>query len=232
MTMKTTVTSRIITYVLILCGFSLSILGQSKAKINVLVTDFNNSPIGGEQIEFVNRINHEKTKAISSSNGSFSVELVGGFVYDIMIKSVGEALEYNSIEIPKIAENEMYGENSMQIMIEKPKSYTLNNVFFDTGKSTIKPSSNKELDELVELLKLKPEMKIEISGHTDNVGNENDNLILSENRAKAVMNYLTSKGIPSNRLTYKGYGSSKPISDNNSEQGRKLNRRTEILLLS
>lgn len=77
-------------------------------------------------------------------------------------------------------------------------------------------------------MKKNPELAININGHTDNVGDENSNLSLSEGRAKAVFDYLISKGINKKRLTYKGYGSSKPIADNNSDEGKQLNRRVEI----
>lgn len=202
--------------------------GQQKAKLQVSVTDFANQPLKGEQILFVSQNKQYNIKGISSEKGIFFVELPGGNTYDIKIKSVGDATDYNTIEIPSIGPNEMYGENQMQIMIEQPKQFTLNNVLFETGKSTLKSSSYKELDELVELLKLKPELNFEIAGHTDNIGQDEDNLKLSENRAKAVMSYLIKSGINQNRMIAKGYGSSQPIADNNQESGRKLNRRTEI----
>jgi outer membrane protein OmpA-like peptidoglycan-associated protein len=81
-------------------------------------------------------------------------------------------------------------------------------------------------------LKKNPSLKIEISGHTDDVGNEQSNLKLSQSRAEAVKNYLTEKGITADRLTAKGYGKSKPIALNSTEEGRKQNRRTEFTVLS
>ena len=76
----------------------------------------------------------------------------------------------------------------------------------------------------------KKELNIQINGHTDNVGNEADNLLLSEKRAKAVYGYLIEKGIDSVRLRYKGFGETKPVADNESEAGRKVNRRTEFVV--
>jgi outer membrane protein OmpA-like peptidoglycan-associated protein len=76
-----------------------------------------------------------------------------------------------------------------------------------------------------------PSLKVEISGHTDNLGNATENIKLSTNRAKAVVDYLVNKGIAANRLTYKGFGSTKPIADNGTEKGRAKNRRTEFTVV-
>jgi outer membrane protein OmpA-like peptidoglycan-associated protein len=107
-------------------------------------------------------------------------------------------------------------------------SVVLNNIFFDVNKFDLKPESQVELDKLVQLLNDNPTLKVEISGHTDNVGTPADNLILSNNRAKSVVNYLVSKGIAADRLSYKGYGETKPVADNKTEEGRAMNRRTEM----
>ncbi len=104
----------------------------------------------------------------------------------------------------------------------------LKNIFFETDKFELKNESKVELDRLCALLKLNPVLKIEISGHTDNVGNEKYNLTLSENRARTVFEYLIANGIVKTRLTYKGYGLSKPIDNNNTEEGKANNRRTEF----
>lgn len=112
--------------------------------------------------------------------------------------------------------------------IEKGASIVLKNIFFETGKYELQNESKSELDKLVLLLQENPNLKIEIDGHTDNVGQEKENLLLSTNRAKAVVNYLTGKSISLQRLTYKGFGSAKPVADNSTEAGRALNRRTEL----
>lgn len=100
---------------------------------------------------------------------------------------------------------------------------------FETGKSDIKPESQKIIDQIVEMLKSNPSLKISIEGHTDNVGNSQSNQTLSENRAKAVMNAITSKGIDKSRLSSKGWGQTKPINDNKTEDGKAKNRRVEIV---
>lgn len=108
----------------------------------------------------------------------------------------------------------------------------LKNVFFETAKFDLKPQSKIELNKLINFLKANPTVNIELSGHTDNIGNEKDNLLLSQNRAKAVFDYLVANGINNERLTSKGYGDKQPISDNDTEKGRSENRRTEFIITS
>ncbi|HXS55769.1 MAG TPA: OmpA family protein [Hanamia sp.] len=108
----------------------------------------------------------------------------------------------------------------------------LKNVFFDTKKMDLKPESITELDNVVRLMNENPNMKVMISGFTDNVGKPIDNLALSKGRAVSVVNYLISKGVNNNRLSFKGLGESDPVADNKTEQGRTLNRRTELRILS
>lgn len=116
--------------------------------------------------------------------------------------------------------------------IKVDETVVLNNVFFDTDKFILKPESYIELNKLVDLLQQNTGIRIEISGHTDNVGGKEHNEKLSSNRAKAVADYLISKGIASNRLTSIGYGYSKPIATNETEVGRAQNRRTEFRIIA
>lgn len=104
----------------------------------------------------------------------------------------------------------------------------LKNVFFATASAELLPSSTNELDRLVKLLEDNPDMRIQINGHTDKVGSDEDNLELSEARAKAVYEYLIEKGVAQNRLRYKGFGETHPIADNEKKSGRQKNRRTEF----
>ena len=115
--------------------------------------------------------------------------------------------------------------------IEANASIILKNIFFDVNKYELEPASQIELDEVVKLLKENPLLMIQINGYTDNVGKSTVNLLLSENRAKAVVNYLKSKGIDSKRLFYKGFGDAQPVSSNATESGRAQNRRTELKVL-
>ena len=102
---------------------------------------------------------------------------------------------------------------------------------FEIGKWDIKPESQKIIDQIVEMLKSNPTLKISIEGHTDNVGNSQSNQTLSENRSKAVMTRIASKGIDKSRLSSKGWGQTKPLNDNKTEEGKAKNRRVEIVKL-
>ncbi len=112
--------------------------------------------------------------------------------------------------------------------IDVNASVILKNIFFDFNKYEVKTTSQVELDKVIQLLTDNPTIKIEISGHTDNIGSTADNLKLSENRAKAVIAYLANKGVAVKRLTFKGYGAAQPVADNKTEEGRAINRRTEL----
>ena len=107
----------------------------------------------------------------------------------------------------------------------------MDNLYFDSGKSTIKKGSYAELNELYTYLKLKEDARIEIGGHTDDVGEEASNKVLSKDRALAVKKFLVSKGIAQSRIATVGYGEGKPRATNLSEQGRQMNRRTEVKVL-
>ena len=108
----------------------------------------------------------------------------------------------------------------------------LENIYFQTAKAILTPASYPQLDQVIDFLANNTSVKLEISGHTDNVGAVKINTKLSEDRAKAVVNYMVRKGIDRGRLTPKGFGSSQPIAPNNTPQGREKNRRVEFIILS
>ena len=103
-------------------------------------------------------------------------------------------------------------------------------IYYETNDYSLTAESKMLLALFVEFLKENPTVKVEIQGHTDNIGRDDDNLLLSENRARSVYEYVVSQGIPANRLRYKGYGESNPIADNNTAAGRAKNRRTVFLI--
>lgn len=115
--------------------------------------------------------------------------------------------------------------------IEPGNAVVLRNVFFKTDSYELLPESMSELDRLTDLLKSNPTIHIALEGHTDNVGSEQYNLNLSESRAQEVHNYLVNNGIQRERISYKGYGFSRPVSENDSPEGRALNRRTEFRII-
>ncbi len=116
--------------------------------------------------------------------------------------------------------------------VKEIKPIILKNVFFDTGSANLRSESFIELDRLRVLLEENPKLEIQINGHTDNVGSDDANLLLSANRAKAVNKYLVDLGIKASRLKHKGFGETVPIDSNETSEGRQNNRRTEFLILN
>ncbi|AFK04766.1 OmpA/MotB domain protein [Emticicia oligotrophica DSM 17448] len=131
-------------------------------------------------------------------------------------------------ETPKVVESKK--EENKPIMIEENK-FRLDKVYFEIGESKLLPNSYEQLNGLLKMLKDDPKMNIIVEGHTDNVGEASQNKRLSLERAYNVREYLISKGIPGYRIQFKGYGDTKPIADNNTEEGRKQNRRVEFLII-
>ncbi|MEQ1797552.1 MAG: OmpA family protein, partial [Lacibacter sp.] len=107
----------------------------------------------------------------------------------------------------------------------------LNNVFFDFDKWDLRPESFIELGRVVTLLKENPSIEIELSAHTDSRGSDEYNIKLSDNRARSAVEYIIAQGIPANRIIHHGYGETKPVATNDTDEGRQLNRRVEFKIL-
>ena len=110
------------------------------------------------------------------------------------------------------------------------KPVVLKNVFFQTGSAALRSESASELNRLATLLQESPQLRIQINGHTDNVGDDAANMVLSEQRAKTVFEYMIQKGVAGERLRYRGFGETQPVAENDTESGRSLNRRTEFVI--
>ncbi|MGM0650867.1 MAG: OmpA family protein [Bacteroidota bacterium] len=204
---------------------------QKMVTIETDVSNFNNEAREGEQILFESQSTGKTYKGISDASGKFSIQLPGPDKYQIKIKGVGTEQDYQELEIPKLQPNQSYGTFELTIKFDPPRLFTLDNVYFDTGKATIRKESNDQLNELKEYLELKPDIRVEIAGHTDHVGTEEDNMDLSQRRAEAVKNWLVRRGIDVDRIEAKGYGETQPVADNETEEGRQQNRRTEVRIL-
>lgn len=164
----------------------------------------------------------------SAKTGDFLAVMPLGSDYSFNVDAEGYLFNSQRFELKEASASEPY---EVEILLEKIKTgnkVTMQNIFFDTNKFDLLPPSVIELNFLIDLLNTNTGVEIEIEGHTDNVGDEKLNQKLSENRAKAVLDFLVKNGIDKRRLTFKGYGESNPKSDNSTEQGRKENRRTEF----
>ena len=167
----------------------------------------------------------------NSSTGKFLLSLPAGKNYGISVAAEGYLFHSENFDLPKGDGFNLVNKDIELKNIKVGSNITLRNVFFNTGKWDVKTDSYAELDRLVALLSDIPSLKIEISGHTDNVGSESFNELLSQRRADAVVNYLLGKGVAKNRLSAKGYGQSMPVNSNETAEGRALNRRTEFEII-
>lgn len=168
----------------------------------------------------------------SDQDGNYLATLPVGRNYAISINKKGYLFHSGNFMLSgNKVESAFKVDVSMQPIV-KGANIVLRNIFFPTAKYDLLPESIAELDKLVALMRDNPSLKIEIRGHTDNIGKDNDNMVLSTARAKSVVDYLVSKGILLERLMFKGLGASTPVADNSTEEGRALNRRTEMMILS
>lgn len=144
----------------------------------------------------------------------------------VLIQSSG--IDYQLYIVEKQIMEQVIQANEMLQALNKEGFIALN-ILFDTGKSTIKPESQPIIDQINELMKSNPSLKISIEGHTDNTGTPAGNKTLSAERAKAVMDALAAMGTDKSRITSVGWGQEKPVADNRTEEGKAKNRRVEIV---
>ncbi len=179
--------------------------------------------------------------ARTKPDGSFLVCLPAGIDYALNVSKEKylfhsenfNLLETASFEKPFLLEIALQPITSGDEATAHPspsKPVVLRNVFFETGSAALLPASTNELNRLVDMLQETPTLRIAVSGHTDNVGDDASNQTLSENRAKAVYDYLVQKGVSSERLRFNGAGETKPIDTNDTAEGRARNRRTEFVV--
>ncbi len=172
------------------------------------------------------------SKLQTDEDGNYLVTLPVGKDYAFNVNRKGYLFYSENFNIGLKATDSVYKIDIPLQPIEANASIILKNVFFDTKQTALKPESITELDNIVRLMNDNPQMKVQISGHTDNIGQPADNLKLSTGRAVAVVNYLLKKGVKNERLSLKGYGETKPIASNETAQAMALNRRTELSVVS
>lgn len=177
------------------------------------------------------KTNKELGKALSDQKtGEYSIVLPYGEQYSFMAEKEGYYAITENVDLSNLSEYKEVEVNLYLNPIEKGQTIRLNNIFFESAKYELLKESFAELDKLFNILKGNKKIKIEIAGHTDAVGSNQSNMLLSKNRAKAVMDYLLEKGISKERLSFKGYGETKFIADNDTEKGKSLNRRVEFVI--
>lgn len=171
----------------------------------------------------------------SGTDGLYSFEISNKeqATYIVTADKTGYSYESKTMTVPANSANKQ--EMTQNLSLKKLAvggTFVLRNIYFDFDKSTLKPASDPELNNLLQLMKNNPTLKIEIGGHTDSKGSDPYNLSLSQRRAQAVVNWLVSKGVSKDRIVAKGYGETKPLASNDDEEdGRELNRRTEFKVI-
>ena len=162
------------------------------------------------------------------STGGYRVALGMGAQYGVRAEADGYYPLSETFDTRELIEFDEVDKNLYLTPIRTNAIIRLNNLFFDTGKFDLRPESFPELDRLVEFLNARSGISIELQGHTDNVGSTSSNKKLSQDRVNSVKTYLVDKGIKTDRLQAKGFGESKPIGDNDTEEGRQQNRRVQF----
>lgn len=203
------------------------------AAVDVTVSDFKNNMLNNEIIVFKSSANEKEYQGLTNEKGQFTVRLPAGSKYEIFILGFKDSTSYNVLDIPAPVGNAYYKKPfKIDIQFQPAKTFVLEDCNFETGKATLEDDSYAVLDELVKYLVRKDDARIEVGGHTDNVGKAASNLTLSLDRANTVRAYLLTKGIDPSRVEAKGYGMTVPVADNKTEDGRAQNRRTEVTILN
>lgn len=203
---------------IVVSGTVTSVKDGTKVSAYILVEDLNT----GELIA-ANKSN--------SATGHYLVVLPSGRNYSVSANKEGYFFYSQRFEVPRTVRFQEIKKDIQLKPIEKGAKVVLNNIFFETGKATLTPESRLELEKAIELMRTNPTMVVEIGGHTDNVGDDSFNMKLSHDRARSVRDYLVKGGIASERLQAKGYGELNPVASNETEDGKKANRRTEFVIL-
>ncbi len=181
--------------------------------------------------EILPSLDESSKKTFWSKNGDFKIVLPYGKNYGVSARAAGYVPVSINVDLTRPGAYQELVKDLMLVPIETGQVVRLNNIFFDEYSANLKEESKPELDRLAKLMKENDNMVIEIAGHTDAVGSDSENQLLSDKRAAAVREYLISKGIKANRLFSIGYGESQPIADNNNDIDRQLNRRVEFKIL-
>jgi len=171
------------------------------------------------------------TAKSNSFDGNYKIILPYGKKYSFQASNSGYYSISNYLDLSEINNYKEMNINIEMKPVEIGEIIRMNNIFFDFNEATLKTESYMELNRVVKLLSDNSNIEIELSGHTDNIGTDEYNLNLSKLRADAVTSYLVAKGINGVRISTIGYGKNNPVSTNDSEEGRQLNRRVEFTIL-
>jgi OOP family OmpA-OmpF porin len=187
----------------------------------------------GARVELIDIASGKVTQSVLSDSitGEYTIVITEGKEYAVYVNRKQYLFESLNFDYKTAKDFNPLTLDIYLTPIQAGSHVTLNNIFFETNSYKLEDKSLVELNKLITFINLNPRQRIELSGYTDNVGSTEANMKLSTMRAKAVYDYLISKGIKSTLISYKGYGASNPVADNTTEEGRQKNRRLEIKIL-
>jgi len=205
-------------------------------KVMILKGQLNNKegqPVQNAKVQINYTESKEKEEiTVNNDDGTYAAVVKMKRDENVTLSVEGSDIAFNSrLVVKKGAELPVVTKLNMETATtETGKPFVINDIYYSTNKADIADDSKIILDAFAEYLVNHPSFEIEIGGHTDNVGDDNSNLALSTERAFEIMSYLAGKGVSAKRMTYKGYGETKPVGDNNTDDGRAKNRRTEFII--
>ncbi|WP_033417766.1 OmpA family protein [Cytophaga aurantiaca] len=206
---------------------------EDSVLVTFIITDLDSVPIENAKLVVTTHDKSITKEGVSDILGKCYMLLTEGKTYSMVVYKFRTDFPFHEhLHLP--VEKGRYSfdqEIRIKLIRDFARIFTLDNVYFDVNKWDIKPECTYALDNLYNTLKLNPNMKIEIAGHTDSDGDSQANLILSQNRAESVMNYLIKMGLNPERIQAKGYGEFKPLVPNDSAPNKAKNRRTEVRVL-
>lgn len=201
------------------------------AKLIIEFTDTEQNPLTNRMLVVTNQgSDDQEFKGKTDENGKVVIRVPKGNQYQVVYRAVDGPVEFQAFKIPDRRGRLTFTFNPQYERV-KDRIYTLQDVYFNTDKATLRESSYDALNDLLSAMQTNKAMRVEIAGHTDNRASAEYNKDLSQRRAESVKAYLVENGIAKDRIRAKGYGESEPVASNETEEGRQKNRRVEVRVL-
>ncbi len=201
------------------------------AKLIIEFTDTEQNPLTNRMLVVTNQgSDDQEFKGKTDENGKVVIRVPKGNKYQVVYRAVDGPVEFQAFKIPDRRGRLTFTFNPQYERV-KDRIYTLQDVYFNTDKATLRESSYDALNDLLSAMQTNKAMRVEIAGHTDDRASAEYNKDLSQRRAESVKAYLVENGIAKDRIRAKGYGESEPVASNETEEGRQQNRRVEVRVL-
>lgn len=209
-------------------------LGIATALKGTVIDAQSSLPLRAQIVLINNETNTIVSRVYSNpANGQFTIDIPHGGNYGINTSVDGYLFNSMNFEVPTFSEYVEIDTHILMAKAETGSKVVLKNVFFDSGKADLKKESIAEMDRILNLLNKNPNLRLQVNGHTDSEGDDNFNKQLSLKRAQSVVNYLINNGVDKDRLVAVGFGEERPLVSNDDEmEGREINRRTELEIIS